>query len=291
MQGTGIELSVVIPLRDGAAYLPALLDSLAAQEWGGSWEVVVADNGSRDGGPELVARYGGSLPPLTVVPASGGEGSAYVRNVGAAAARGTSLVFIDHDDVVGEGYIAAMGEALRRHRLVCGRWEVEWVNPEWTYALQPSGQEDRPMLWNYDFLPYAAGGTLALRRELLDSIGGFDESVHYADCTDLCWRAQLDAGASLVFVPEAVIHYRYRQSLGAMFAQARRWGKAEVSMYARYRSRGLRSIPVGRSLRRWGFVVHLRRLRHRAGRAWWATQLGNRLGRLEGSVVERTLML
>lgn len=287
-----MELSVVIPVHDAEPYLPALLDALASQEWEGSWEVVVVDNGSRDRSLELIEGYRPILPNLTVVRATSGAGSAYARNVGTREAKGSSLVFIDHDDVPGEGYVAAMGEALRRHEFVCARWEVERLNPEWTRALRPSAQEEGPMMWNYDFLPYAAGGTLGVRRTVLEAVGGFDESVVAADCTDFCWRAQLGAGAELVFVPDALMHYRYRQSLRQMFTQARLYGRAEVDMYARYRSRGIAKIPLRRSAERWrSFVRHLPRLRYRAGRAWLFTELGNRIGRIEGSLAKRTIML
>jgi GT2 family glycosyltransferase len=287
-----MELSVVIPVRNAEPYLPALLDSLATQEWSGSWEVVVADNGSEDRSLDLIEEARERLPALTVLPAVSGHGSAYARNVGAREARGTSLLFIDHDDVPGEGYIAAMGDALRRNDFVCARWEVERLNPEWTRALRPSAQAEGPMMWNYDFLPYAAGGTLGVRRALLEAIGGFDESVVTADCTDFCWRAQLQAGAKLVFVPEALMHYRYRQSLREMFSQARLYGRAEVDMYARYRAEGVPQIPLRRSVERWkDFMRHLPRLRYRAGRAWLFTELGNRIGRVEASLAKRTVML
>jgi GT2 family glycosyltransferase len=228
-----------------------------------------------------------------VVHALDRAGTPYARNVGVSKARGSSILFIDHDDVAGEGYVAAMGEALRRHEFVCGRWDVERLNPEWTTALRPPAQVDGPMTYNYGFLPYAAGGTLGIKRTLFESVGGLDESSPVgADCTDLCFRVQLETKAELVYVPEAVIHYRYRHSLREMFAQARRYGRSEVGMYKRYRSRGARGTPAREQLRHWQRVIrHLPRLRHRAGRAWWFTEFGNRIGRLEGSFANLTIML
>jgi len=283
---------VIIPVFNAVAYIPDLFASLAMQEWTGSWEVIVADNGSTDGSIRLIESYRDRLPALAILPAYEARGSAYARNVGARHSRGTSLLFVDHDDVPGEDYIARMGDALRRYEFVCGRQEAERLNPEWTTRLRPSGQIDGPMMWNYDFLPYAAGGTIGIRRSLFESLVGFDESVALADCTDLCWRAQLDAGARLHFVPDAVLHYRYRQSLRGMFTQQMGYGRAEVRMYARYRSRGVQKIPLRRSLENWRRLIrHLPRLRYRAGRAWLATELGNRLGRIGGSLASRTLML
>jgi GT2 family glycosyltransferase len=282
---------VIIPLYNAEEQVGLLLESLAPQEYSGGWEVVVADNGSTDRGLDVVESYRAHLPRLQVVDASSRRGVAHARNVGGGAADGSLLLFIDDDDVAGEGYLAAMGNALRSHELVCARWDVDKLNPEWTRELRPSGQHEGPMMWNYEFLPYAAGGTLGVRRSVFEAIGGFDNSFPYANCTDFCWRAQLETGAQPRFVPEAVLHYRYRQTLPAMFSQARNWGREEVRVYSRYRSRGAPRIPLRRSLQRWKFVMHIRRLRRPAGRAWWATELGNHIGRLQGSLAERTLML
>jgi glycosyltransferase involved in cell wall biosynthesis len=285
------ELSVVIPVYNAEPELGALLDSLAAQAWDGAWEVVVADNGSTDGSMEIAESYRDRLPGLQILDASDRPGVSHARNVGVAAAGGSSLLFIDDDDVAGEGYIAAMAEALRGQDFVCARWDVDRLNPYWTRALRPSGQSEGPMIYNYDFLPYAAGGTLGITRRAFDAVGGFDESIVYGGCVDLCWKVQLETGANLGFVPNAVIHYRYRGTLREIFAQARSWGMDEVALYTRWRDRGVEKIPLRRSLQRWQFVIHLRRLRHTAGRAWWATELGNHLGRIQGSLKYRSLML
>lgn len=287
-----MELSVVIPLYNAERYIGELLESLAAQEWDGDWEVVIADNGSNDRGVAIAESYGDRLPRLHIVDASSRSGSGHARNVGARVGEGSSLVFLDQDDVPGDGYVATMGEALRSHEFVCGRQEVEKLNPEWTRKQRPSGQYEGPMMWNYDFLPYAAGGTLGIRRSAFDAVGGFDEAVMVADCADLCWRVQLDHGADLTFIPDAVLHYRYRDSVRSMFKQQKGYGEAEVGMYARYRDRGVEKIPIRRSLERWRRILRrLPALRHREGRAWWFTEFGNRIGRIKGSLKNRTIML
>jgi GT2 family glycosyltransferase len=287
-----MDISVVIPVHNAERFIHPLLESLADQEWEGDWEVVIADNGSSDRGVAIAESYRSRLPALQIVDASDRAGGAYARNVGAQAAAGSGLVFVDHDDVVGSGYVASMAAALRTHDFVCGRWEVDRLNPDWITSWWTSGQSDGPMMFTYEFLPYAAGGTLGVSRSLFEALGGFDSSMEYVDCLDLCWRAQLEQGAELVFVPDAVLHYRYRQTLRELFRQGRKWGRAQVDVYKRYRSRGLGRIPPRESLRRWKqMVLDFRALNTRAGRARWVADLGNRIGRIEGSVANRTLML
>ena len=286
-----MELSVIIPLYNGERTIGPLLESLALQEAEAEWEVVISDNGSTDRGLEIVKDWGGRPPWPRIVDSSSESGAAHARNAGARAAHGAALLFIDHDDVAGAGYISAMAAALRSHDFVCARSEVEKLNPKWTWALRPSGQSEGPMMWIYDFLPYAAGGTMGIKRGLFEAVGGFDEAVDIADCCDLAWRVQLETGVELAFAPEAVLHYRYRHSLRGMFAQARGYGRAEVDMYSRYLDRGLKRIAVRRSLRRWARLIRrLPSLRHRPGQAWWITECGNMIGRLEGSVANRTIL-
>ena len=78
-----------------------------------------------------------------------------------------------------------------------------------------------------------------MRRELFQAIGGFDESLRWSDDGDLCWRAQLDGGATLAFVPDAVVHYRYRRMLAGIFTQARNWSREEYLLRRRYEPRGM----------------------------------------------------
>jgi GT2 family glycosyltransferase len=272
-----VEVSVVVPTYNSGPGLMQLLDALVSQELGATWEVVVADNGSTDGSRQLAERFRDELPALTVITATERQGSGYARNVGARAARGDLLLFVDHDDVPGEGYLQAMVRALSEHRLVCARLEDTRLNPEWSTRLRPISQESEP-IDAFGFLAWGSGGTLGVRRDLFEDLGGFTE-LPYVEDIDFCWRAQL-RGAQLAFVPDAVLHYRHRSTAWAMFKQARSWGAAEYRLQRRYRAYG---APDAHSPWEWEtwrpLVRHIPRLRHRAGRAWLATRFGNTLGR------------
>src|SRR5688500_9296124 len=97
--------SVVVPVRDGAATIGEQLAALAQQDFPGSWEVVVADNGSRDGTADVVRSFRDRLPGLRLVDASARPGASHARNAGAAAATGEVLAFCDADDVVDPGWL------------------------------------------------------------------------------------------------------------------------------------------------------------------------------------------
>jgi glycosyltransferase involved in cell wall biosynthesis len=283
-------LSVVIPCRNAAATLGEQLAALAGQEYGGAWEVVVADNGSTDGSRAVAESWRGRLPALTILDAGGGGGPGRARNRGAAAARGEVLLFCDADDRVAPGWLRAMDEALREHHFVASRYDARALNPPWTAALGGAPQQDGLNPYTYPpFLPHAGGGGLGVRRRVHEAAGGFDETLPALEDTDYCWRIQL-AGTPLRFVPGAVVQIRLRPTLGGMFRQSYRFGVYNVLIYRRYRGRGMPRLSPLAGLAKWArLLLTAPLLLTRAGRAHWLYQLGWRLGRLAGCARFRVL--
>jgi glycosyltransferase involved in cell wall biosynthesis len=91
-------LSLVVPVYNVAAWLPACLDSLSAQTRPVD-EIIVVDDGSTDECPAILAAYASRLPQMKVVRQENGGLSA-ARNTGLAMASGRYLAFLDSDDFV-----------------------------------------------------------------------------------------------------------------------------------------------------------------------------------------------
>ncbi len=90
-------VGVVIACRNEVADLPATLDALAAQRYPGL-EVVVVDGGSTDGTREEIARRAGTVRAIDEPPLPAGwVGKNFACDVGARAARGDWLLFLDAD--------------------------------------------------------------------------------------------------------------------------------------------------------------------------------------------------
>jgi GT2 family glycosyltransferase len=279
--GRAVALSVVIPVRNAAQHLGSQLRSLARQDWSGAWEVIVADNGSSDATRDVAASFAGTLPLLRIVESREGIGHAVAANGGIGAARGEKILFLDADDEVAPGYLAAMADALEHHRLVGARLDSVTLNAPWSVLSRPASQEDAidPL---YGFLPAAAGCSIGVRRSLVQQIGGFDPNLPVCDDIDFCWRALL-AGAELVFVPDAVVLYRYRDTLGSIFRQARGYGRAGPLLYRKYREKGMPRRSWRSVCRYWlGAASRVLRAWSKARRAEAAFLLGQRFGIIEG---------
>jgi GT2 family glycosyltransferase len=284
-------LSVVIPCLNSVATLPRQLDALAAQAWDGAWEVVVADNGSTDDSRMVAESHRDRLPGLTVVDASDRRGQAHARNAGARVASGDWLVFVDADDEVAPGYLAAMARALEEHDFVAARYDTDSLNPDWVRATRAAPQSEGLMNW-FDFLPYAGGGGLGIRRAAFDKAGGFDEDYwRSGQDIDFCWRVQL-TGIPLEFVPDATVRVQYRATLPGMYRQGRHYGRGEAYLHWKYRDAGMPGTTIRQGVDQWRRLLRrLTRVRTRAELARWLRSAGNRVGRLQGSIRHRVVFL
>jgi GT2 family glycosyltransferase len=240
----------------------------------------------------VIAHWQDELPHLELVEDHSHASPGHARNIGAAQARHPGILFLDDDDVADAGYVEAMGAALDDSELSAARIDLSRLNPPALVSRWGEMQAGGPMT-HHDFLPWTPSAALGVRREVFEQVGGFDPALPICEDTDLCWRAQLDAGARLSFVPAAVLSYRLRTTPGAAFRQARTWASWEAALLKRYRTRGLPSPgSQGRALLRWGRpLLLLARARRAEDLVVVARLLGACIGRAEGSIRHRYLHL
>jgi glycosyltransferase involved in cell wall biosynthesis len=283
------KLSVVMPVRNGAATIGAQLDALVhSTDPGITYEVVVVDNGSTDDTLHVVDRYRDRLP-LRVVDASRTPGINVARNEGCRSVRGDWVLFCDADDEVDAGWMAAMAAAFAAgHEVVGGRIDYRGLNDATAIAWR--GADGIGVVDMLGFLPSAHGANFGVSRRAFEAVDGFDEAfVHGGDDVDFFWRVQL-AGFELHEVPDSVVHYRLRPSLRAHWRQCANYGRAEVLLARRFRDRGLRRRPVravGGDV--WWLVTRLPFSWPLGRRGAYVRKLATQCGRLAGAVRWRTL--
>ena len=284
-----LPLSVIVPCYNAADTIGAQLEALADQQWSSPWEVIVVDNRSTDASMAVIERYTRRLPNFRLVAASARQGQPYALNVGIAASTSEAVAICDADDVVAPGWVAAMGEALFTCDFVAGRMETQRLNPEWVYAsIGNHPQLVGLQMSSYPpYLPHAGSGNLGIKRSVHDRIGGFNEEFPYLLDTEYCFRVQL-SGVKLHYVPQAVVHLRYRPTLKGIYAQTRRWSEYEVRLFSKYRNGDERELWRWRAyMEIWvGVMTKLPRLLcSRKGRALLAWRLGRQIGTLRGSLL------
>jgi glycosyltransferase involved in cell wall biosynthesis len=282
-----LDLTVVIPARNAAATIREQLDALTGQEWSGRWEVVVVDNRSIDATAEIVQEYARADPRIRMVAASDRDGIGYTRNVGIDAARGRSIVMADSDDVVAPGWLAAIGDALKHHQFVTGPLDVRALNPDHVVETRGFAIERGPGRF-LDAVPFAHSCNMGFHRDLVPLVGRFDESLVNGSDVEFSyrlWRADIE----LVFVPEAVVRYRYRTDTRDLYRQARNYARVRPVLARRFRDDGV-AVTSPIPWRNWLWLVRrVGLVRKQAGRARWMWVLGSCVGSFEGSVRSASL--
>jgi len=255
-------------MYNAAATIGEQLDALAGQTVR-DFEVVVADNGSTDDGPSIVAahRVGARL-----VDASQRRGPGHARNVGSDAARGERLLYCDADDVADPHWVEALSGGLDTWDLVGGHIDHQRLNPSNHRWLDPVATlSAKP-------LPFWLSCNLAIRRSVLREIGGWEAALpcQSGEDIELCWKAQL-AGFSLGYEENTVMHYRMRSTLRDHAIQQYRDGHSALVARARFPQFGPQPM-----VSRWRFtgwlVTRSPLLLRGRDRGAWVGAVARRLG-------------
>ncbi|MGH3274845.1 MAG: glycosyltransferase family 2 protein [Streptosporangiaceae bacterium] len=216
-------ISFVIPVFGVAAYLPQCLDSVLRPA--GDIEVIAVDDASPDGSGALLDDRAAADSRLRVVHLAVNGGPGRARDAGLALASGEYVWFVDADDRVAHGALAAVRASLR------GRPDVLLIDWAASFPATGGGPDRTVPSPGHDILSRvpAAGCTLAdqpalidltmtswsklLRREFLAQLGvSFGPGIH-EDVLVTC--AALLAAKSVGAVCQ--VCYRYRQDRAGQF--------------------------------------------------------------------------
>lgn len=213
------KLSFVIPVYNVEKYIAQCLDSILLQATD-AVEVVMVDDGSKDGTPAICDQYCEKYPNARVVHIPNGGNSA-ARNLGVDLAEGKYICFVDSDDYIAEGSVAKLLGWIENYQADVCFLEADKVFPDGTMVPLGeglSGGEMRGMdrMEALAFMARASkypGGPWAklLRREFL-----LEHGIRFPNdrrlCEDLFYT--LDAYlAAESFDGLNFPYYRYRQNV------------------------------------------------------------------------------
>lgn len=285
-------LTVVLITRNGARTIEGQLGAVLSQEWDRPWEFLVVDNESDDDTPGIVARWMEDHPRLRTVRSAGVRSVAAARNTGARESRGTYVTIVDDDDLVGEGWLSAVGDAVLEHDYVVSRLDITELNDAVVRrARRTPAQSTGVDTWCG--LPVASGATIVVRRDWFLEIGGNDETLRAGEDIDFCIRLHQAHGVGPTFVPEAVYHYRLRGDIRSSWRQGVHYGKCDPTIYRRHRSHLTAPPRSLDAVREWGRLLLTAPLCafDPARRLRWTYRAGIRAGRVVGSIRNRVVFL
>lgn len=189
-------LSVIIPAYQAEKYIAQAVASVRAQNWAGQTQIIVIDDGSADNTAAEAEKLG-----LQVIRKTQG-GAASARNEGLRAATGELILLLDADDVLTEGALSAMYNAMTEKGVdAVFAMAEDFVSPELTDA-QKAELKPRPAAYG-GVLP----GCSLIRRSVFDTIGLFDDTMRSGET--VAWQLKLrDAGIQTAQIPYVTLKRR-----------------------------------------------------------------------------------
>lgn len=201
-------ISVVIPVFQSAAHLARCLDALATSTLA-PLETIVVDDGSTDGSGEIARRANA----VVVGVPNGPRGPAVARNLGAAHARGDILFFLDADVAVHPDTLAEMSSCLEAHADVAAVFGSYDARPDHVstvsqyrnllhHHLHQRGRREASTFW---------AGCGAIRRQVFEQLGGFDERYTRPSIEDIELGVRLRAAGHRIWLrPEIQVTHLKR---------------------------------------------------------------------------------
>ncbi|WP_395741524.1 glycosyltransferase [Prosthecobacter sp.] len=226
-------ISVVVCTHNGVATLRQCLDSLVALRYP-DFEILVIDDGSRQPIAEIAKSY-----PQVRYELQEHAGLSVARNRGAQLASGSIIAYTDDDCIAHAEWLLHLGHAFADEGVAAAggpnippraRNRIEHV-----VAAAPGAPAH--VLLDDTEAEHLPGCNLAIRKEALELIGGFQEEFRRAgDDVDICWRLR-ETGRRLMFVPGAMVWHHRRFSIRAYLTQQFGYGQAEALLMKKHPER------------------------------------------------------
>jgi len=290
-----MKFSIVIPLYNKAPYISGTLASVLAQTFG-DYEVIVVDDGSTDGGAELVSFI---TDPRVRLVRQANAGVSAARNHGIALAQGEWVAFLDADDWHHPDYLATLlwaqarcpeADTVATDYLPVPDTLAMWP-PRWPAMQAAPGIEvvtDLPRRWMAS--PTLCTSAVSVRRaRLLRMQPCFPPGESHGEDLDLWFRLAEQSPVALVHAPLMAYRLAVEGSLSSghaalampPFLERMRQRALSGAMPASRRNSALwlvaqHQITLARqalaaSSRREGWAWLLQARRAAGGKRWWLT--------------------
>jgi len=247
------QVTIVVPVRDHADELFQLLRSLTPSA-GRIATLVVVDDGSID--PiDVAGTFAGAA--IRTIRSSSALGPARARNCGASYATTELVVFVDADVIVPprwlEQLIAHFADpvvAAVAPRVSAGPSSEDATRRCTALGLYDASRSpldlgsDPGLVHPGSRVPYVPSAALAVRRQALIDVGGFDPALRLGEDVDLVWRFH-NSGWRVRYEPAVTVRHAVRPTVTKWIAQRFRYGTSAASLSRHHRS-ALAPIRISR---------------------------------------------
>ncbi len=218
------KVSVVVCTHNGASTIRETLDGLLKLDYP-AFEVIVVNDGSTDATSQIAAEY-----PFKLINTEN-QGLSQARNTGIEVSDGEVIAFIDDDAYPDIHWLRFLALGFMEGEYVgVGGPNLPPLGDGWKAAAIANAPGPNPVLLSDKVAEHIPGCNMALRKDALREVGGFDPIFRAAgDDVDMCWRLQ-EQGGTIGFSSAAVVWHHRRNSFHKYWKQQRSYGKAEAML-------------------------------------------------------------
>jgi len=226
--------SVVVPTFNRGPRLHKMLEALLRQDYAGEYEVIVVDDGSRDGTREVLERWAAESKRVHPI-FQPNCGPATARNRGATAAQGAFLAFLDDDCIPTPGWLRLLLD--RQSASGCAAVGGPVLNPSDNWVGRYINVEsviDHVVASDGHILQMVTGNA-GIRTAVFRELGGFDEKILVAGGEDTEFGLRLRAaGHSIAFAKEAAVLHDSSVDLAGYLRMIYRHGRGRRRLAERF---------------------------------------------------------
>ncbi len=211
-----MKLSVIIPSYNRAHVLTRALDSVLAQSWEGSMEVIVVDDGSSDGTAQLIAEH---YPDIRYF-YQNNSGVSAARNIGLEYARGQWIALLDSDDAWLQPKLVKQFSMLEQTDLrVCHTEEI-WIRNGVRVNQMKKHKKFGGQVFSHCLpLCVMSPSSIVIHRDVFDQVGVFDPALPACEDYDLWLRIASQFEVAFVAEPCITKYGGHEDQLSAQY-----WG-------------------------------------------------------------------
>ncbi|MFQ4140945.1 glycosyltransferase [Chlorogloeopsis sp. ULAP02] len=227
------KVSVVVPVYNGEADLPDLINCLCVQTYPRDRvEYILVDNGSSDRTAEIIKQKSEDAQQQGITIRYQSENkiqSSYAaRNAGIRASNGEIIAFTDADCRPQPDWLYFIVQAFADPTVGVVAGAISALPGQ---TLLEKYAANRKILCHegaasHPFLPYAAGANLAIRRQTLQKVGLFRPYLTTGGDADICWRIQQQSSWRFCCADKAIVQHRHRVNLREITNQFHRYGRS-----------------------------------------------------------------
>ncbi|HKI68036.1 MAG TPA: glycosyltransferase family 2 protein, partial [Verrucomicrobiae bacterium] len=212
--GTQPLVSIIILNYNGVEWLPPCFASIRSQTILEAIETIFVDNNSTDSSATTAKELLAKFPGARVIENAENSGFSEGNNIGARAARGRYLFFLNPDTRLEPDCMEKLlAETEKAKADAATPWVLQYASDEhqdvgfFGFDLLGLPSPSAPVKNTCEIF-VASGCAFLINAEVFKKIGGFDrEFFMYCEDADLSWRVWI-AGGRLIGVPEARMHHR-----------------------------------------------------------------------------------